>query len=298
MDLKRTIIKVAPEDNNIANAANFLQGLITNDINFLEKQKVIYSCLLNNKGRYLYDFFVTKYNNCYLIEIATTDAEAFIQKLNFYKLLSKITITPLENVKVYALNATAQSNLPDFKGIIYTDPRHKELPLRLINVSLQSEGEFKEYIVPLEKYIDKRYSLSIPESSEMVKEKAIPIVYGMDELNALNYNKGCYLGQEFTNSAKHRLQTNKRVSNLIINSSSVNVAVSNIASNKQANQEFPIKVGDEIVNTTNEVVGKVIGVYNNNIMAVIKTAFKNQNLSCKNMPLTIMFPKWATIYTS
>ncbi len=259
--MDRKIIKVLGLDSE-----TFLQNLITNDI-ALTKEKPIYCCLLTPKGRYQYDFFLIKIEDYFLIDIYHIFAEGLIQLLNYRKLMARVTITIQNNLNVYLSKVPVQE-----EGIIsYIDPRLLELGYRLICQDFSGE------IVAKEDYNKLRFQYVIPEGADFIATKTIPIEYGMDELNAISYNKGCYLGQEFTMSAKHRLQIRKRLVG--------------------AYSTEPLAVGNIITNINNEEVGEVMAVLDKQSMILFKMKHLNDQLFYNNIVVNIHVPEWMKIYS-
>ena len=120
-------ISIKGEDRN-----EFLQDLITNDINKCNKGNPIYSCLLSPQGKFLADFFIINLGDSYLIEINEIYIENFIAKLNIYKLRSKINISIEENYTSFViLNIDLKLN-KEINYIKFTDPRCSNLGKKII----------------------------------------------------------------------------------------------------------------------------------------------------------------------
>ena len=112
-------ISIKGEDRN-----EFLQDFITNDINKCSKDNPIYSCLLSPQGKFLADFFIINLVDHYLIEINEMFVENFINKLNIYKLRSKININIEENYTSIVILNVDQIFKTDINYIACIDPRH------------------------------------------------------------------------------------------------------------------------------------------------------------------------------
>ena len=193
------------------NKKDFLQGIITNDINKCD-EKVIYSCLLTPQGKFLSDFFVIPLKYSFLIEINQIFISDFITKLKLYKLRSKVEIeqvyglTSLVIIKpsMYKKGSIISSN----PYIEYIDPRgmnigHKiviknELAKNFIasnNLKLTNIKDYQKVL--LEKII--------PDSTQdLIVNKSLLLENNFDKINALDWNKGCYVGQELTARMKYR----------------------------------------------------------------------------------------------
>ena len=164
----RAVIRISGEDKS-----DFLQGLITNDIN---KPKPIYAALLTPQGKYLFDFIIYEDYDSFLLDCEAARKGELIKKLSMYKLRAKVEIEDLPNWKVYS-------------GDGVDDPRNAKLGKRLVAESSYDEGDFAEY----EKI---RILLGVPDSADFIPEKSFIQQYRFDELNGIDYEKGCYVGQE------------------------------------------------------------------------------------------------------
>jgi folate-binding protein YgfZ len=233
------IIKVSGLDS-----LAFLQGLITNDINKLE-DNMVYNAMLTSKGRYIFDFFVIQKNGCYYLVIDKVFLDSLVKKLNFYKLASKVIIETIDNyVVLQAKQLFDTSNLLDIN--IYKDPRLPELGYKIITTKDNLEHISKENILSQQEYQNLCFSLGVLEGSNL-PQNIIPIEFGLDELNAISYTKGCYLGQELTNSAKNRLAIRKKL--IIIN-------ISNLSNS----QRSKIVVNGIVFSIKNEEIGYIVAV--------------------------------------
>lgn len=188
--------------------ASFLQGLITNDISQVSPTRTLYAALLTPQGRFLHDFFISEDQDAYSLETEVVRLEALVQKLSFYKLRSRVTLVPRPEIPIYALwgeGSRGACGLPEERGItegnIFVDPRLAALGLR--GRGGPSFAGFPE--ASLEEYNQHRLHLGVPEAGEdLIPEKSIPLECGLDELQAINWDKGCYMGQELTSRTKYR----------------------------------------------------------------------------------------------
>jgi folate-binding protein YgfZ len=179
----RHVISIMGKDKN-----NFLQGIITQDINLIKKNHLLYSFILSNKGRILFDIFLFEDDNKIFIE--TERPEELIKLFSNYKLRSDIEFL-LTNTNVYATEHLEENNHGSF-----CDPRHENMLHRFYTL------ENKDQRVTEEAYNALRLSLNIPEGS---------FDFGIDKTWALEWNiadkgisftKGCYIGQEITSRTK------------------------------------------------------------------------------------------------
>ena len=180
------------------NCFDFLQGLITNNINLLETQNAFYSCLLTPNGKFLFDFFVIKDEDRLLIECEGHDrAEALLKRLQMFKLRADVSFELLKQKDVYALLHHNGD---------YTDTRHPDMGSR----SFQKPEDIEE--VPFEVWDMHRIKLGIPDGSrDMIPEKSTLLECNIDQLNGIDFKKGCYMGQELTARMHYRGLTKKTI---------------------------------------------------------------------------------------
>ena len=172
-------------------AAAFLQNLVTNDIALLEKQPSLYTCLLNAQGKFLHDFFITKNGDSYLLDCEGGErAQDLHKRLSMYKLRAQVELACQPENTVYAV-FLAQHGWPD--------PRHSDLGWR----SFEKPQGLEEK--PFEEWDRLRLSLCIPDGSrDLIVNHSTMDEARMDRLNAVDYNKGCYVGQELTARMHYR----------------------------------------------------------------------------------------------
>lgn len=206
----RGVMEIEGEDR-----APFLQGLITNDIHLVTPSRSIYTLLLTPQGRFLYDLFIMEKEGTYLLEGETSRLEDLLKKLNLYKLRSKVTLKLRADLTVYALWGEGICHLFNLKEEpgntqqgIFMDPRLVELGARTIGLTPSQNG----MLATPQDYDTHRLELGVPEGGkDLIPEKSIPLECGLDELNAISWTKGCYMGQELTARTKHRGLVRKRL---------------------------------------------------------------------------------------
>jgi len=187
----RSIIQIQGPDKH-----KLLQGLITNDINKAD-QNLIFAAMLNNKGRFLYDFFIFERQDSLFLDCQKEKVAEITKKLNFYKLRSDVTITLNEELKVFSSNENQESG--------FLDPRNKNLGYRIYK---KHEGEENATA----SYHQKRIELKIPEGDhDLTSEKSLILEFNFDNLGATSYEKGCYIGQELTARTHHTGQIRKKL---------------------------------------------------------------------------------------
>lgn len=183
----RVLVKISGEDSE-----RFLQSQITNDIRILESEKIIYTLFVNSQGRFLFDSFIIKDSDGYLLEINKHESEKFIKRMSFYKLRSKVDFSQLENYQILY----SKTNI-DLKSC-YKDPRHPKLGYRIYD-NFEITSFSSENI-----YLKDKYHLGIPDGfTDMIPEKTLVPEFHIDKLNGVSYNKGCFTGQEIISRTKN-----------------------------------------------------------------------------------------------
>jgi len=201
----RGLLKISGKDRY-----EFLQGLITNDIYSLKENQGLYSAFLTPQGKFLHDFFIYEQEEVFYLTPEKDRLEALYTKLMMYKLNLDITIQTESELSVYAMWGNIHSS-----SMTFMDPRLPELGFIGFLSAHQVEEFAQENGLTLElfEFYDAwRIRWGIPDGSrDMVPEKSIILENGLDELNAISWTKGCYLGQELTARTKHRGIIRKRL---------------------------------------------------------------------------------------
>lgn len=170
---------------------SFLQGLITNDLNFLDDTPYLYSCLLSPQGKFLFDFFIQEKEDVLILDCEGGErAQSLAKILNMYKLRSDASISIEDNVPVYAIMGAEFG---------FKDPRHVDMGYRSYEQPKDiAQGDWQDWDL-------KRISLTVPDGSrDMEPNKSTMDEARIDQLNGLSYEKGCYVGQELTARMHYR----------------------------------------------------------------------------------------------
>lgn len=170
---------------------SFLQNLITNDMDKLSPTNQIYACLLSPQGKFLHDFFVREGEDFILLDCEGGErAQDLLKKLNMYRLRADVQISAQETNDVYAVIGDNDIGLPD--------PRHEELGSRSFE-----KPDLPEQ--PFEVWDKRRIELCIPDGSrDLIVGNSTMDEARMDEIGAIDYKKGCYIGQELTARMHYR----------------------------------------------------------------------------------------------
>jgi len=215
----RGIIYISGED-----AKEFLQNIVTNDINKISDTSGCFASLLTPQGKYLFDFIIIRHKQGYFLDCEKNQIDRLIDRLNIYKLNSKIEILNLSNeFEVAVISKEKFLTLENAKDIVGNtvkyngdpvtlDPRSKNLGGRLIanleklNLSLKSLGLKSE---DPKKYYTLSHKLGIPQiNTDKLQDKVFGLECNFEELNGIDFKKGCYVGQE--NTARMKLKNKLR----------------------------------------------------------------------------------------
>ncbi len=215
----RGLISITGEDNK-----NFLQNIITNDIEKVSFSSSIFSALFTPQGKYLFEFFLIQSKNGYLLDCDNKFTKEIINYLLKYKLRSKIEIRDISTD--YVIGLISSEKFLDIQEIenktddtiefrdspLFLDPRNKNLGGRILSKLEKLHLTIKKLglkIVKPETYFAKAHSLGIPiKGIENLKDQLFGLEANFEELNAIDFKKGCYIGQE--NTARMKLKDKLR----------------------------------------------------------------------------------------
>jgi folate-binding protein YgfZ len=276
---------------NGVDAKEFLQNIISNDIYKVNEDNSCFASLLSPQGKFLFAFIIAKHKSGYFIDCEKSQTEGLFKQLSIYKLRSKVEIMNLSNEFVVA--AFNREKFLKFEGSkdvpgntikyredsILLDPRNKNLGARLI-INLEKlylslkKLELKDS--PVDEYYQLSHELGIPQKNmNELQNKLFGIECNFDELNGIDFKKGCYVGQE--NTARIKLK------------------------NKLSKRLLPIEViegelnQDDLIYNGDFQVGKVL-IGNEYPFALIKYLDDNFNqeneFKSKNARLKIKIPSW------
>ena len=218
----RAILYINGEDSK-----EFLQNLISNDINKVSDVNSCFSSLLTPQGKFLYEFIIVKHKSGYILDCEKPQAEELFKQLFLYKLRSKVEILNLSNEFVVAsfshekfLTFNEAKDEPGYtikyrEDPIFLDPRNKKLGARLI-INLEklylSLKKLDLHDADLKEYYSLSHSLGIvPKDLNKLKDKLFGIECNFEELNGIDFKKGCYVGQENTARIKLKNKLSKRL---------------------------------------------------------------------------------------
>ncbi len=216
---KRGVILVSGED-----AKDFLQNIITNDINKVSKKNSVFSALLTPQGKYLNEFFIIQNNKGYLLDCSENSTSDLIKDLSKYKLRSKIGIEDfssefvigiINNSKFKELQEELKSNentITYRDTPIFLDPRNEKLGARIISNLEKLYLTIKKLnlnIIDKKEYYSLAHKLGVPEKGLInLKDQLFGLEANFESLQAIDFKKGCFVGQE--NTARMKLKNKLR----------------------------------------------------------------------------------------
>ena len=285
----RAILYISGEDTK-----DFLQNLISNDINKVTDNSSCFASLLTPQGKFLYEFIVVKHKSGYFIDCEKSQSEEIFKQLNLYKIRSKVEILNLSNEFVVAgfgykkyLSIDGSKDILGFtfkyrEDPIILDPRNKNLGARLI-INLEKlylslkKLDLKDDKV--ENYYLQSHKLGIvPKNLNKLQNKLFGIECNFEELNGIDFKKGCYVGQENTARIKLKNKLSKRLLPIEI----INGKLSE----------------DEKIYSNAVEIGKVL-INEDYPFALIKFLDKNFNkkeiFKSENGTFKILIPEWLKI---
>jgi folate-binding protein YgfZ len=186
----RAVVEVVGPD-----AATFLQGLITNDIAKVADGRAIYAALLTPQGKIIYDFLVAPTDGGFHLDCAKPHAADLAARLKRYKLRARVTIAERSDLAVVAT--------PEPTANAVADPRLSALGFRAIQSNPAANGDETAYHAH-------RIALGVPDSADIPPETLFPLDCNFEELHGVDFDKGCYVGQELTARMKHRASARRR----------------------------------------------------------------------------------------
>ena len=204
----------------------FLQGLVSNDVEKVSSEAVRYAALLTAQGRYLHDFVIVEAGESIWLDSEACRLGDLRKRLSVYRLRAKVSLEEKPELVVataFGEDALAVLSLPGApavarvcgSGVAFVDPRLSALGARVIlprdraRITLVELGLAEADFATYDRL---RLSLGIPDSTrDLVPEKSILLESGFDELNGIDWQKGCYVGQELTARTKYRGLIKKRL---------------------------------------------------------------------------------------
>jgi len=226
----RGVLSIAGGD-----AAEFLQGLVSNDVSATAEGRAVYGALLTPQGKFLHDFFILQFENAFLLDCEIARLGDLGQRFSAYKLRADIELMDAtEDWCVAALLGDGAAAAFDLEtadcgsitalaagGLVYRDPRTRMPGLRALMprmTGLSPLLKMAEVITgTATDYESTRISACVPDGSrDMTVEKATLMEFDFEALNGVDFNKGCYVGQELTARMKYRGLSRRRLERVLV----------------------------------------------------------------------------------
>ena len=281
---KRGVILVSGED-----AKDFLQNIITNDINKVSNKNSVFAALLTPQGKYLNEFFVIQNNKGYLLDCSENSTKELIKDLSKYKLRSKVEIEDFSSEFVIGVindskfkelqeELKSNENTITYRDTpIFLDSRNKKLGARIISNLEKLYLTIKKLnlsIIDSKEYFSLAHKLGVPEKGLLnLKDQLFGLEANFETLQAIDFKKGCFIGQE--NTARMKLKNKLRRRLLPISSNE------------------KLKIGDEVI--YNDIkIGKILidQPYPFGLIKVVDPdleEFKNKKLLANNKECKILY---------
>jgi folate-binding protein YgfZ len=208
----RGVLRIGGEE-----ARSFLQNLVTNDVEKAGPDRAVYSALLTPQGKFLFDFFITEdpaNKGALLLDCDGARTDELAKRLTMYKLRAKVTIEDVsESLGIAAIWREDGAAAPEGPG--FADPRlaamgrRAILPKAAIEAATEAAGA---RAVPETAWHRHRIGLGVGDAArDFEPDRTFPLEVNFDELNGIDFHKGCYVGQEVTSRTKRRGSVRKRL---------------------------------------------------------------------------------------
>jgi len=265
-----------------ADAERLLQGVITNDMDLLSAQPAIHAALLAPQGKILFDFFVAKAADGYLLEVAADKAADLAKRLAMYRLRAKVDLEDRRaDYRVFALWGGAADTCEDAAAVSFRDPRLSALGVRVLTAAPFAPAAAARHVeASAEDYHAHRVALGVPEGGkDYAFGDAFPHEADLDQLHGVSFAKGCFVGQEVVSRMQNRASVRKRIVPVV--------------------GDAPLQAGAEVVAGA-AVIGTVGSVAGAHALALIRldraaeAAAKGDRLVAGGVVIQLRKPDWAS----
>ena len=276
----RGVIKVAGDD-----ARRFLNGLISNDMAKVAPGSARFAALLTPQGKIIVDFIIAEATpddgGGFFLDCPRALAPALKDKLTFYKLRAKVTVDDL-SAALGVMAVWDGAGLSEF-GLSYADPRLPTLGSRTIlppDLVAEAAADLGATLADAAAYDTHRIALGVPRGGEdFIYGDAFPHEADMDQLGGVDFQKGCYVGQEVVSRVEHRGSARSRIVP--------------VAYELAPLSGLPILAGEKEVGTLMSAA-KGHGLAMMRLDRVADALVAGTPLLCGNLPIHLVKPDWAT----
>jgi folate-binding protein YgfZ len=208
----RGVVKVAGDD-----ALRFLNGLVTNDMSKVSPGHPRFAALLTPQGKIIVDFIIAEApaedGGGFFLDVPKALSGTLVEKLNFYKLRAKVICEDLS--EVLGVMAVWDGKGDSEYGLSYSDPRLSSLGMRVMlppHLAGEAATDLGASLAAAEGYEAHRIALAVPRGGlDFIYADTFPHEADMDQLNGVDFEKGCYVGQEVVSRVEHRASARSRV---------------------------------------------------------------------------------------
>jgi hypothetical protein len=276
----RGVLKVAGDDSR-----RFLNGLATNDIGKLAPGQACYAALLTPQGKIIGDFIAAEApagdGGGFFLDVPKALARTLMDKLNFYKLRAKVLVEDLS--EVLGVMAVWDGTGDSKYGLCYADPRLPALGGRIMlppHLADEAAADLGATLVDAEAYEAHRIALGVPRGgADFAYGDTFPHEADMDQFAGVDFDKGCYVGQEVVSRVEHRNSARSRI---------VPVAYDEAAPTAGA----PVMAGDKQVGTFGSAAqGRGLALLR--LDRVADALSHDTPLTCGDVVLRVVKPGWA-----
>jgi folate-binding protein YgfZ len=276
----RGVVKVAGDD-----ARRFLNGLATNDIGQVAPGRARYAALLTPQGKIIVDFLVAEAEpgdgGGFFLDCPRALAPTLVEKLNFYKLRAKVAVEDL-SAALGVMAVWDGAALSEY-GLSYADPRLPALGTRTIlppEVAAEAAADLGATLTNADAYDAHRIALGVPRGGlDFIYGDTFPHEADMDQLAGVDFEKGCYVGQEVVSRVEHRSSARSRI---------VPIAYDEFA----PSSGLPVVAGDKQIGMLCSTA-KGRGLALLRLDRVADALAAGTPLTCGNIPIRVMKPQWA-----
>lgn len=262
----RAVIKASGKD-----AARLLQGLLTCNMEQLEAKRLAWGFLLTPQGRFLHELFLLTYEDGFLIDVQAEQVDSFLKRLKLYTLKSDATFNRLED---WAALATPDAVKIEH-GALSQDPRLPAMGWR--GYAAKQHLATLAASEDMTNYDAHRIALGIPAAEDFVPEKTLLLDYDVDQLGGIDFEKGCYVGQEVTARMHYRAINKKGI--YLVQATDPTLAL--------PVRHTPIMAGEH-------EAGLMLSCFGGSGIAVLRHEYVDGTLFAQSIALTALRPPWVT----
>jgi folate-binding protein YgfZ len=207
----RGVVKIAGHE-----ARTFLNGLLTSDVADVTPQRARYAALLTPQGKIIADFIIAADDSgAFLLDCPRALSGTLADRFKFYRLRAKVTIEDLSETLGVMAFWDGAAKLDGITGVTYADPRLPALGQRAIVEPSQAQSiaaQAGATLAEADDYERHRIALGVPRGGvDFAYGDAFPHEADMDQLHGVDFDKGCYVGQEVVSRVEHRGTARNRI---------------------------------------------------------------------------------------